>query len=417
MTPVADARPVALSRREWGVLALLVISGFLNYFDRANLSAGASDIQRDLGLSYTQIGQLLGAFFWTYALCQLFAFSGWLVDRFNVGWILALGFFLWSGATAITGLAQTFVVVFVLRLVLGVGESIAYPSYSRILVNHYPEHHRGFANALIDAGTKCGPALGTLLGGLMIHRFGWRVFFIALGAASFVWLVPWLALMPRGKRDRAIEDMADVPSIAEVFRRRSAICSAFGLFCSNYFWYFLLTWLPLYLQRERHFSTERWATLSALAYFLIAFSSVVCGRISDLWIARGGTPTRVRKTFTGAGLVLSTLILPVVVIRDPTWAMALLMVTCLCYGVFTSNLWAITQTLAGPRAAGKWTAGQNGVGNLAGVVAASLTGWLVQTTGHFYLPFLVTAAIALAGAGFFVIGIGRIEPVDWSARG
>jgi len=416
MSPVADARRTALSRREWSVLALLVISGFLNYFDRANLSAGASDIQRDLGLSYSQIGQLLGAFFWTYALCQLFAFSGWLVDRFSVGWILALGFFLWSAATAVTGLAQTFVVVFFLRLVLGVGESIAYPSYSRILANHYPEHHRGFANALIDAGTKCGPALGTLLGGLLIHRFGWRVFFLSLGFASFAWLAPWLVLMPRGKRDRAVEDPAKVPSIAQVFRRRSAIFSALGLFCSNYFWYFLLTWLPLYLQRERHFSTERWAVMSALAYFLIALSSVISGRVSDLWIARGATPTRVRKTFTGAGLVLSTMILPVVIIRDPSWAMALLMLTCLCYGVFTSNIWAITQTLAGPCAAGKWTAGQNGVGNLAGVVAAWLTGWLVQTTGQFYLPFLVTAVIALAGAGFFVIGIDRIEPVDWSAR-
>ena len=173
----------ALSRKEWRILALLVISGFLNYFDRANLSAGATNIQRDLGFTNYQLGLLLSAFFWTYAACQLLGLSGWLVDRFNVGWILAGGFLLWSGATAITGAAHAFAVVFALRLVLGAGESIAYPSYSRILANHYPEHHRGLANALIDAGTKCGPALGTLLGGLLIVQYGWRAFFLRTGYA------------------------------------------------------------------------------------------------------------------------------------------------------------------------------------------------------------------------------------------
>ena len=413
--PTATAPRTALSRREWTVLLLLVISGFLNYFDRSNLSAGASDIQRDLGLSYSQIGHLLGAFFWTYALCQLLSISGWLVDRFNVCWILALGFLLWSGATAITGMAQAFVTVFGLRLILGVGESIAYPAYSRILANHYPEHHRGLANAMIDAGTKCGPALGTLLGGLLIQRFGWRAFFLALGFASFIWLVPWLIFMPRGRADAARAAHGETPSVIEICRQRSAIFSALGLFCSNYFWYFLLTWLPLYLEKERHFSKDKWALVGSLAYFLIAVSAVISGRVSDLWIARGATPTRVRKTFAGAGLVLSTLIVPVVIIRDSSWAMALLMLTCLCYGLFSSNVYAITQTLAGPRAAGKWTAFQNGFGNLSGVAAPWLTGLVVQKTGQFYLAFLMAAAIALAGAGMFVLGIGRIEPIRWKA--
>ncbi len=395
------------------MLLLLVISGFLNYFDRSNLSAGASEIKRDLGLSYSQVGSLLGAFFWTYALCQLLSISGWLVDRFNVSWILAIGFLLWSGATAATGMAQAFAAVFALRLVLGIGESIAYPSYSRILANHYPEHHRGLANAMIDAGTKCGPALGTLLGGLLIQRFGWRAFFVALGLASFAWLAPWIAFMPRARVDRAREEVGEMPSVLDILRRRPAIFSALGLFCSNYFWYFLLTWLPLYLQSERHFSTDKWAVLGSLAYFLIALSSVTAGRLSDLWIARGGTPTRVRKTFAGSGLVLSTLIVPVAVIRDPNWAMALLMFTCLCYGLFSSNVFAITQTLAGARAAGKWTAIQNGFGNLSGVAAPWLTGVVVERTGHFYLAFLMAAAIALAGAGMFVFGIGRIEPIRW----
>src|SRR6185437_9411281 len=106
----------------WRVLFLLVISGFLNYFDRSNLSAGATDIQRELHLDNLQLGMLLSAFFWTYALMQLLGAAGWLVDRFNVCWILAIGFALWSCATAATGMAQWFGVVFGLRLLLGIGE-------------------------------------------------------------------------------------------------------------------------------------------------------------------------------------------------------------------------------------------------------------------------------------------------------
>jgi len=399
--------------KECIVLLLLVVSGFLNYFDRANLSAGATDIQRELGLSSYHLGLLLGAFFWTYALMQILGAAGWLVDRFNVCWILAAGFFLWSGATAVTGMAHVFVVVFALRLLLGMGESIAYPSYSRILANNFPEHHRGFANACIDAGTKLGPALGTLLGGLLMARYGWRAFFIALGIASLCWLLPWLVWMPRGRGVGAREDPGTVPSVAAILRQRSAWFTGLGLFCTNYFWYFLLTWLPPYLETARHFAKSKMAVWGSLAYFAIAASAVVCGKLSDRWIARGASPTRVRKTFAGTGLALSALILPVAVIRDERLAMALLMFTCASYGLYSSNVFAITQTLAGPRAAGKWTGLQNGFGNLAGVAAPWFTGWVVQQTGQFYLAFLAAAVIVLLGGVCFVFGVGPIKQVEF----
>src|SRR5689334_10018339 len=153
---IPAVKRTALSANEWRVLALLVFSALLNYVDRANLSVGATNIQAELHLSDYYLGKLLSAFFWTYATFQLFVIAGWLVDRFNVCWVYAIGFFIWSGATAVTGIANTFTVMFGLRLLLGMGESVAYPAYSRILANNFPEHHRGFANALIDAGTKGG---------------------------------------------------------------------------------------------------------------------------------------------------------------------------------------------------------------------------------------------------------------------
>jgi MFS family permease len=413
VTTTLGASRAALSGKEWRVLLLLVISGLLNYVDRANLSVGATNIQAELHLSNIELGRLFSAFFWTYATFQLFVIAGWLVDRFNVCWVLAIGFFIWSGATAITGMAKVYGVMFALRLLLGMGESVAYPAYSRILANNFPEQHRGRANALIDAGTKGGPALGTLLGGLLMARFGWRPFFLALGFGSLLWLIPWFYWMPRGKGVSAREHHGELPSIASILRQRAAWFTALGLFCSNYFWYFLITWLPAYLEKERHFPKVKMAVVGSLAFLAISLSSMASGWLSDRWITWGGTPTRVRKTFAGAGLVLSTIILPVCLVHDDGLSVALLMLACLSFGLYSSNVFAITQTLAGPRAAGKWTGLQNGVGNLAGVVAPWLTGWVVQETGQFYWAFVVAAAIVLASAAMFVFGIGRIEQVEF----
>ena len=404
-----------LSTAEWRVLFLLTVSAFLNYVDRTNLSVGATDIQRELGLSNVNLGMLGSAFFWTYAAFQLGGIAGWVVDRWNVCWVYALGFLAWSGATAVSGMARGFLVFFGLRLLLGIGESVAYPSYSRILVNHFPEHHRGFANALIDAGTKAGPALGALLGGLFMKEYGWRAFFLVLGFGSLLWLIPW-ALWSRalpGSNRAADRPALPSPSIWEIVRRRPVLASAFGLFSTNYFWYFLITWLPAYMEKERHFDKSRMAVFASLAFLAVAASSVCCGWLSDRWIARGGTPTRVRKSFAGWGLLFSTIILPVAVVPDNRIAMPLLILACTSFGAYTSNVYAITQTLAGPRAAGKWTGFQNGVANLAGVAAPWVTGFIVDQTHAFYWAFVLATAIVLCGAACFVIGIEKIEEVQW----
>jgi cyanate permease len=219
--------------------------------------------------------------------------------------------------------------------------------------------------------------------------------------------------MPRGQNVAVREEASGIPSIGAILSERSAWFTAFGLFCGNYYWYFLITWLPAYLEKERHFPKTKMALFGWLPFLAIAVACVISGWLSDRLIARGGTPTQVRKAFAGTGLTFATILIPVVLVRDPNLAMGLLTLACISYGVYTSNLWAITQSLAGPRAAGKWTSFQNGFGNLAGVLAPSLTGFVVDRTGEFYLAFVVAAGFALAGAGMFVFGVGPIERVNF----
>ncbi len=176
------------------MIALLALSVLINYIDRGNLSIAASLLKDELELSASQLGILLSSFFWTYSL--FLPLSGWLVDRFEVKWVMALGFFLWSAATAATGGLHTFAALLAARLILGMGESVAYPSNGKFLAQYVPEVGRGFANALIAAGVGCGPALGTFFGGMLMARYGWRPFFFVLGLVSMAWLIPWFLWMP-----------------------------------------------------------------------------------------------------------------------------------------------------------------------------------------------------------------------------
>ena len=394
-------------------LFLLAISVFINYIDRGSLSLAAPFLQDELALSPSRLGLLLSAFFWTYACSQLI--SGWLVDRFNVNFVIAAGFALWSLATALTGLAHAFVLLFVLRLLLGLGESVAYPSYGKILALNFSENHRGFANSMLGFGLLLGPGFGFLLGGMLIARLGWRPFFFALGAASLLWLVPWFIFMPRATSalNATSPYSFGAPSLIEFLQLRSAWGTCLGLFANNYVSYFLITWMPYYLVRERHFSVDNMAKLVGTAYLLGAVASLLSGRLSDRWIASGATLTRVRKTFTGGGLAFCGLFVGLAALRNPLYCSAALILGVIFFGIVASNLWAITQTLAGPIATGRWTGFQNFVGNLAGIAAPSVTGFVLQRTGQFYWAFVILAAVAFAGTASWYFLVGPIQPVTW----
>jgi MFS family permease len=395
------------------VLVLLALSVLINYIDRSNLSIAADLIKGELGLSDLQLGALLSAFFWTYGCLQIPA--GWLVDRFDVKYVFAAGFFIWSAATAATAFMHGFAALIVIRVILGVGESIAFPSYSKILGTHFAESRRGGANAAVITGLALGPAIGMLVGGTLVGRFGWRPFFLVLGFGSLMWLVPWLAWMPRRTSVPAHASENKI-GIVDILRQRSAWGTCLGQFCINYCLYFLVTWLPSYLRRGRHFSMNGMAEVGGLIFLLFAISAMISGRLSDRWVAAGASMTRVRKTLLGVGSIGLGVSLAAAAIAPDTIFVWVLSLAGVFVGFVGGTCWTVSQTLAGPRMAGRWVGVQNFVGNFAGAVAPALTGYLLGRTGQFYWPFLIAAAVSWVGALSWVILVGPIEPIDWDKK-
>jgi MFS family permease len=391
----------------------MVASVAINYIDRTGLSTAAPLLADELSIPPAKMGMLLSAFFWSYASLQLV--SGWLVDRYGVRWVMATGFFLWSAATAVTGLAHGFAILVSLRLLLGAGESVAYPCYSKIIAGRFEEHQRGLANSLIDAGTKFGPAIGIYAGGILMSQYGWRPIFIVLGLVSLLWLPPWFLGMPKGHAAAQATHSAG-PSFAEICSHKQAWATIIGHFSGNYLWYFLITWLPSYLVQGRGFSMSTMAYVGALAFCVTGITTIVTGALADQAIAAGATPTKVRKTCVIAGLGLATSVVTVAIVHGSAASMACLMFACTAYGVFASSHWAIPQTIAGPIAAGKWTGLQNCLANLAGVAAPAITGVAVQRTGHFFWAFAICSAVVLGGAAAYAFLLGPVEPVQWGGQ-
>lgn len=401
-------RPLVLGA---SVVPLLALSVFINYVDRGNLATAAPLMKNELGLSAAQMGVLLSAFYWTYTPGQILA--GWLAHRLNAYRTLALGLAIWSAATAATGLAGSFAILIALRLVLGVGESAAFPCSSRLLAQHLPTARLGAANGLIGVGLALGPAFGTWAGGNLMAQTGWRPTFLIFGLVSMLWLIPWLRTTGYLDRTAGADPEPAAPSYLEIVKRRDAWGAALGHFCSNYSFYFVVSWLPLYLVKERGFSMSEMAAAGGLIYGVYAASSLTAGWLTDRWMKAGASDTLARKTTIIASHVIPAASLLFAAFGDVTTAIAALCVAAIGFGINTSQLFSIGQTLAGPRAGGKWMGFQNCVGNIAGIVGPVITGLVVQATGNFTSAFVIASVVGLAGVVAWGLVVRKVAPLEW----
>jgi MFS transporter, ACS family, D-galactonate transporter len=400
-----NAKPRAVY---WVALFLLVTSVCINYADRGNLGVAGTRIQSELHLSSTDLGFLLGAFSFTYALAQLIGAK--LIDRWNVNWLYALAFFLWSGATGATGLANAFWQIFLLRLLLGLSESLAYPAYAKMMVVSFPEQLRGTANGLIDAGSKLGPAVGLWVGSIILANYNWRGMFMIIGAASMIWLVPWCLVagrLPHKILAAKSTEIVQAMSYQRLMASRKFWGTAIGLFGGNYAWFFMLYWLPAYLEKERHYSSVHLRNVGTICYVAVALSSASCGFLADWFIRRGHDAGKVRQLSMCWGLMLCCpLMFAAVLAPNEQSSTTLLLLMFITMGGWSSNHWALSQTLAGPATAGKWTGLQNCIGNFAGICAPWISGYALDVTGSFFAAFSIASGMLLMAvvSYWFIVG-------------
>jgi len=390
------------------LVALLGAAVFLNYVDRGAIGIAAPLMTAELRLDPQAFGLVLSAFFWVYAPVQLVV--GWLCDRFSVYRMMAAGVLLWAAATLATGFVAGFASLLLLRVLLGVGETIAFPGASKIIARHVPAERRGMANAALSLGIALGPAAGTLAGGLILGSLGWRAIFIAFGLLTLLWLAPWFGTTRKLESAGAVAERR-VP-VRALIGKWPLWSMSVAHIASNYVFYFLLGWLPLFLVTSRGLTIAEMTFLATLGYAAQAVAALGFGMLSDSWTRAGRPEALIRRWMMILGqLVAGVSVLAIAFAQGRVELGILLCLVGTATGALSLNTYAVAQMFSGRRAAGTWVGIQNAIGNTSGIFGPIVTGIIVKHMGY-TTAFAVTAAVAIAGALWWVAGVPAIREVE-----
>jgi len=411
---------------------MLFVTVVVNYLDRSNLSVAAPHLGRDLGLDPFQKGLLLSAFGWAYATFQIP--GGWLVDRVRPRILFALICSLWSLATLLQGFAGTFVLLFSLRLLVGVFEAPAYPICNRLVTTWFPERERAGAIGCYTSGQFVGLAFLTPLLVLTQQHFGWQQVFVLTGVAGLLWGIAWYCWY-RDPSEAAGVDEAEINYIRNgggfatspattakapvefswadlraVLSHRKLWGIYIGQSAVNSTLWFFLTWFPSYLVDYRHLNFIKAGFLASLP-FLAAFCGILCsGFLSDYLVKRGVSATAARKVPVITGLLLCTTMVGANYVESSAWTIVFLTIAGFGNG-FSSIAWVFVSLLAPKRLLGLTGGVFNFFGNLSSILVPLIIGMLVR--GNNFAPALCfVAGLALLGALSYIFIVCKVERVE-----
>jgi len=403
--------PKVSNKRRWSIVSLLFTASLINYLDRAAISFALPLISRDFHLTSESKGLLLSSFFWSYALMQIPI--GWCADRFNLRWLYAGAFALWSFVQGLTGLAGSLAALIGFRVLLGVGESIYLPGGTKIVSLLFTRKECGLPSGLFDFGTRTGLVLEGILVPWLLMRYGWRHTFLLLGFVALIWIVPWFWVFPR--RLQAVDRVVGSP-FTEVSRvgwstllNRNLLGICLGFFCFDYYWYVLVTWLPDYLVTVRHLSIVQAGFYASLAFFTFGIAEPIGGWMADTLIRRGWDETATRKGIVTVAFSTGVFLIAAMRAAHTDIAIALLILASLV-GLSTGNLLAILQSCAPAEQVGIWTGAENFAGNLAGIIAPLAVGFLITSYGSYVPGFELASIILLLGVLAYWFVVGDLKP-------
>ncbi|KWR74622.1 hypothetical protein RM96_35470 [Cupriavidus sp. IDO] len=387
------------------VYLLLFTMALINYLDRVALSVAAKPIAAEFHLGPVEMGYLFSSFLWTYLLCLIP--SGILADKYGARGVSAGGMGVWSIATVFTGLVGSFPALFATRLVMGAGEATSYPCANKFIRDQVPAKNRGFATTIFNSGAYAGPALGALVIGWLVSVFGWRAAFMLAGAVGLLWLAPWMIWFRNSRPEasdvaagsEATAAMSGGVGLAGLLKSGSMWGIALTQGCAVYTQYLFLTWLPSYLQATKGMDIKEAAIYTALPYGCAVLFGMLLGKFSDRVLRPGDAEAGKRRPMIGAMLLCSSVILAAPVV-DNIWVIVLLLAVSLT-GIATAislNMALANDLLVHASDAGKANSIAIVGGNVFGILAPIVTGYLVAATSSYNYAFAAAGVLLLAGA-------------------
>jgi MFS transporter, ACS family, D-galactonate transporter len=430
VTTLARARRSAVPRRRWRIASLLGIGVLINYFDRVNLSVSHDALFAAFGISNVVFGYLSSAYNLTYAILQLPI--GVILDKLGVRRVGRIGTFLWSCASFGGAVTPTLSGLFAARFLLGVGEAPTFPGNAKAIGAWFPPEERSFATALFDSAAKFSSVIGVPLMGVVLIEFGWRWSFALTGLMSLAYFLAFWVIyrepnedagltdaereyIERDGRDDSSADSAALANEAEIplfsmLVQRKVIGVAIGFGAYNYVFYLLLTWLPTYLSSALHIDLLHSFFYTSVPWIFATFTDLVVGGwLVDFLVSRGASGDRVRRTVLICGTAFGLGIFGAAHAHTPMRALLWISVSIGGLSAAAPVLWSIPSFIATRRNVGKVGGIINFSGQISGITAPIITGYVVQTQHSYTWAFLVPTIYLIVGIAGYIFLLGRIE--------
>lgn len=412
----AASQPVVVSRLRWGIITLLLLAAVVNYLDRANLSIANTTIAREFGFSQTEMGLLLSAFLWPYALANLPA--GWLVDKFGPRRMFSWALGLWSTCTVLAAFINSYSFFYGLRMMLGIAESPFFTSGIKITRRWFGENERGLPTAIINTGSQIANAVAPPILTVLLLAFGWRGMFIGIGLMGLPLLVAWWKFYrdPGAREDALIHSghltrtTTAKPAVSwgSLFRHRTTWFMVVGNFSIMFTIWVYLTWLPGYLEKSLGFSLKATGWIASIPFLAGILGVLVGGVLSDALVRRGVAAITSRKVPIVLGAALAAcFVAPVPFVNSTPLAIGLLAAGYFCSQMPQGALWTLATDIAPKDQVASLGAIQNFGGFLGAAMAPIVTGIILDTTGKFTNVFLLGACLLMLGAISFGVFVRR----------
>ena len=407
--------PSLLTGKRFFIVAFLFFNVIINFIDRVNLSIAAPAIARQFHWDSATMGWIFSAYLWTYTICLIPC--GWLLDRLGTRLVSSVSIMVWSACAMMTGAATNFANMIAVRLGLGIGEAAGMPACNKVIRQWFPASERAFATAIFHSGVFVSVVVANPAVAWLVLHSGWRWSFVIVGAAGFVWVLfwlrwfqtpedcPWIAASERDLilRNRDYTQSASQVSFWEttgiLLRQKTMWGLALTEGCVNYMNYLFLSWLPSYLIHDRGMTLMQAGLYGTIPYIVGVILELLFGRMSDRIL----TPERLAKGGRRNQVILFLMLSSVILLIGVThskWAILALISAALSFNTTTVTfMYSLTNDLVeDPRITGAAFGVLLVGGNVFGMAAPIVTGYLVKATGNFTSAFNLSGLVALAGA-------------------
>jgi MFS family permease len=334
-----------------------------------------------------------------------------VADKFGPRKALTVCGIIWAGATIATGLVNGMVSLFVARVFLGFGEGATFPTATRAMSYWTPKEKRGFAQGITHAFSRLGNSLTPWLVAVLILNFSWRASFVIIGIVSTAWALTWGLYFrddPKTHPGVTADEIASLPPYGS--KKSGGVKVPWGrliprmapvtvvYFCYGWILWLFLSWIPSFFKGEFHLDLKKSALFASGVFVSGVVGDTLGGIVSDKLYARTHDPKIARCNMVAVMMLLCAVsLVPIVFTRDVT-----LVALALSSGFFFAEMtigpmWAIPMDIA-PKFSGTASGLMNTGSALAAIISPVIGGYLIQRTGNWMLPFIVSMGVILVGA-------------------